>query len=91
VRLGTSLLEIDHGFVPYLTPDGAMGHMVDLFGQSVGIMLVEYLDQLRVQQTAPFLEQTAIGHLVGQGVLKDVCTLREQARLIQEFGRLEMY
>ena len=39
---------------------------------------------------SPLLEETAVGHLVGQGVLEGVFPLGEQARLVEELGPLEL-
>ena len=72
-RLGASLPEIHHGFVPDLAPEGVMGQPFDLFGQTVHVLLFEHLDNARVQQAPPLLEQAAIRHLVRQGVL-EVCS-----------------
>ena len=38
----------------------------------------------------PLLEEAAVGHLVREGVLKGILPLREQARLIEELGPLEL-
>jgi hypothetical protein len=38
----------------------------------------------------PLLEETAVGHLVGEGVLESVLPLGEQARLVEELGPLEL-
>jgi hypothetical protein len=36
------------------------------------------------------LEQRSVGHLLGEGVLEGVLVLGEEARLVEELGRLEM-
>ena len=42
-------------------------------------------------QDAPlFLQETAVSHLVRQGMLEGVFTLGEQARLVEELGGLEL-
>ena len=44
----------------------------------------------RVQDSPPLLEQTAVGHLVRQGVLEGVLALGKEPRLVEELGRLEV-
>ena len=39
---------------------------------------------------APLLEEAAVGHFVGQGMLERVLKVGEQPRLVEELGRLEM-
>ena len=51
---------------------------------------LEGLDDAGMQHPPPLLEQTAVGHLVGQGVLEGVLALGEEARLVEELGRLEV-
>jgi hypothetical protein len=43
-----------------------------------------------VQDPPPLQQQAAVGYLVRQGVLEGVLRLGEQARLIQEFCRLQV-
>ena len=43
-----------------------------------------------MQHPPPLLEQAAVGHLVGEGVLEGILALREEARLVEELGRLQM-
>jgi hypothetical protein len=43
-----------------------------------------------MQGPAPLLQEAAIGDLVGEGVLGGILVLREEARLIQELGGLEV-
>ena len=48
------------------------------------------VDNPGVQGSPPLLEQAAVGHLVGQGVLEGVCELREEAGFVEELGGLEV-
>ena len=50
----------------------------------------EGLDHARVQPPPPLQQETAVGHLVRQGVLEGIFALGEQAGLIQELGRLQV-
>src|SRR5262245_64532020 len=43
-----------------------------------------------MQHPPPLLEHTAIGHLVGEGVLEGVGMVRKETRFVQELGRLEV-
>jgi len=50
---------------------------VDLFGRTFRTELFEDHHTPGVQRAAPFLEEAAIGHLVGEGVLEGVLKIRE--------------
>ena len=63
---------------------------VHLFGQAVRGELLEGLDNAGMQHPPSLLEQTAVGHLVGQGVLEGEFALGEQPRLVEELGRLQV-
>ena len=67
-----------------------VGELLDLISQALGIQRLQGRDNLGMQHSPPLLEETAIGHLLGQGVLKGVDQLGKQIRLIQELGVLEM-
>jgi hypothetical protein len=54
----------------------------DLLDPSLGGQRLESLDQACVQPPPPLLEQTPIGHFVGQGVLEGVFVVGKQAGLI---------
>ncbi len=62
----------------------------DLLGHPVRGERLQGLDNAGVQHPPPLLQQTAVGHLVRQGVLEGVFVLGEQARLVEELGRLEV-
>ncbi len=51
---------------------------------------LEGLDDAGMQHPPPLLQQTAVGHLVGQGMLEGVDLVGEEARLIEELRRLEV-
>ena len=42
------------------------------------------------QHPPPLLEQAPVGHLMGERVLEGVFELGEQARLVEELGRLQV-
>ena len=81
---------VGHSLVPHRAPEGVQGQGLDLLGQAVRMTLFERFDNAGVEQTAAFLEETAVGDLVRQGVLESVFTLGEQAGLVQEFSCLEV-
>ena len=62
----------------------------DLLGQAVPGERLEGLDDAGVQRPPPLLQQAAVGHLVGEGVLEGVVALGEEARLVEELGGLEV-
>ena len=61
-----------------------------LLGHPVTSECFQGLDDADMERSPPLLEQTPIGHLMCQGVLKSVLQLREEARLIQELRGLEV-
>ena len=67
-----------------------VGEPLDLLLQISGVNLFESADDAGVQGPAAFLEQRAVGHLVGEGVLEGVLLLGEHLRLVQELGRLQV-
>ena len=87
---GAGLLAVGHGLVPHLAPQGMVRQAFDLLGHPLGRERLEGLDQARVQHPPPLQQEAAVGHLVRQGMLEGVFRLGEQARLIQELGRLEV-
>jgi hypothetical protein len=52
-----------------------------LLGQAVRVERFKGLDDAGMQHTPPLLEQTAIGHLMGEGVLEGVLALGEEPPL----------
>ena len=67
-----------------------VGQPFDLLGQPVGIERLDGLDDAGVQRPPPLLQQAAVGHLVGEGVLEGVFELGEEARLVEELGGLQV-
>src|SRR5262245_49700054 len=63
---------------------------LDLFCQSVPSERLRRLDDAGMQHPPPLLEQTAVGHLVRQGMLEGVLALRKEARLVEELSGLEV-
>ena len=87
---GAGLLAVGHGLVPHLAPQGMVRQAFDLLGRPVPGERLQGLDDAGVQHPPPLLQETAVGHLVRQGVLEGVLTLGEEPRFVEELGRLEM-
>jgi hypothetical protein len=62
----------------------------DLLGQPVPGERLQGCDDAGMQRPPPLLEKAAVGDLVGEGVLEGVLVLREEARLVEKLGRLQM-
>ena len=67
-----------------------VGQPFDLLGQTVGIEPFDGFDDAGVQGPPPLLQETAVGHLVGEGVLEGVLELGEEAGLVEELGGLQV-
>jgi hypothetical protein len=87
---GAGLLAVGHGLVPHLAPQGMVRQAFDLLCRPLGSERLKGLDNARVQHPPPLQQEAAVGHLVGEGMLKRVFLLGEQARLIQELCRLQV-
>ena len=81
---------VRQGLVPYLTVQSMVRQALDLFGQAVRREAFEGLYDVGMEYTPSLLKQTAIGHLVRQGVLEGVGAFWEQARFVEEFGGLHV-
>jgi hypothetical protein len=71
-------------------PQGVVGEAFDLLGRPVPGEPLEDLDNARMQCASPFLEQRLVSYLLGECMLEGVLDVREQARLIEELGPLQM-
>jgi hypothetical protein len=65
--LGASLMEVPDRLLPELAPNGVMGQALGVLGQPVRIAAFDGADDAGVQDLAPFLEQRAVGDLMGEG------------------------
>ena len=81
---------VRQGLVPHLAPQGMVGQAFDLLGHPVPSERLQRLDDAGMQRPPPLLEETAVGHLMGQGVLEGVLAFGEEARLVEKLGRLEV-
>src|SRR5262245_39401941 len=78
------------GLDPHLARQGMVRQAFDLLRHPVPCERLQGLDNAGMQHPPALLEQTAISHLVCEGVLEGVLGLWEEARLVQEFGGLEV-
>ena len=66
-----------------------MGQALDVLREPLGVEALDGLDGPGVERAPAVLEEAPVGHLVGQRVLEGVLDVGEQARLVEELGRLE--
>ena len=81
---------VGEGLVPQLALEGMVGQPFDRLAPGGRGRAFEGLHDLRVQGPPPLVQQTAVGHLLGEGVLEGVGRLGEEVGLIEELGGLEV-
>ena len=89
-RLGPRLPAVGHGLVPHLAPVSMVRQSIDLLDEPLRRQPFEGCHNAGMERAPPLLEDTPIGHFVRQGVLEGVFQVREQARFVEELGRLQM-
>ena len=62
---------------------------LDLLIGPIGVERLDGLYNPGVECAPPILEHARVGDLVGEGVLEGVFEIREDARLVEQLGRLE--
>src|SRR5215813_4810440 len=67
-----------------------MRQAFDLFFEPLRVQRLDRRDDASVQSTPPVLQDAPVGHLVRERMLEGVFEVREDARLVQELGGLEM-
>ena len=85
-----SLPTVRQGLGPQLAPQGMVRQAFNLLSHAVFGERFENLHDAGMKHTPPLLEQPPIGHLMRQGVLEGVGMFREEARLVEKLGRLEV-
>ena len=88
--LGGGLAEVRHGLRPHLAPQGVLRQPLDLLAESIGVECLDRLHDPGVKRAPPLVEHAAVGHLVRERVLEGVFEIREEARLVEELGGLQM-
>jgi len=84
------LSAVHQGLVPHLAPQSMVGQPFDLLGHLVRSKCLQGCNNTGMQYPPPFLQEAAIGHLVGQGVLEGVCAFGKELRLIEKLSRLKV-
>jgi hypothetical protein len=62
---------------------------LDVFGQPIGIEAFDGLDDATVEGAPAVLEQTAVRHVVGEGMLERVLEVREDPGLVEQLRGLQ--
>ena len=75
-RLLSGLTEIADGLLPHLAPERVVGQALDVLREPLGVEALDGLDDPGVERAPALLEEAAVGHLVGQGVLEGVLERR---------------
>jgi len=68
-----------------------LGQALDLVGLSVPDERLDAIDNAGMQYPPPLLQEAAVGHFVGEGVLEGILAPGEEPCLVQELGRLEVH
>jgi len=66
-----------------------MGDPLDLLDETVGIQALDDFGHTGVEGPSPLMQERGVRDLVGQRVVERVFDVREQVRLVEEFGRLK--
>src|SRR5215471_4445302 len=88
--LRARLLKGHNRLLPPLTLEGMVRQAFDLGGEAVGGEPFDDLNNPGMEGTPSLVEETAIGYLLRQRMLKRVFQLRKEARLIEKLRRLQM-
>src|SRR5262247_4004201 len=67
-----------------------MRQAFDVLREPLRVQRLDRLDDASVQSSPPVLEDAPVGHLVRERMLEGVFKVREDARLVEELGRLEV-
>ena len=67
-----------------------VGDPLDVFGRPVPVEPLERFGDARMQRTALWLKQVAVGHVVGQRVSEAVFVIGKQTRLVEELAGLQL-
>jgi hypothetical protein len=68
-----------------------VGQAFDFLGHLIPDERLQGLYDADMEYPPPLLEEAAVGHLLGEGVLESVDQLGKQTRLVQKLGILEMH
>ena len=76
--------------VPHFAAKRVMREPLDVLPQAAAVQHLDDADDLGVEQSAPFLKQAAVRHLVRERVLERILEIRKQLRLVEELRGLEI-
>src|SRR5262245_41251227 len=85
-----SALEVVHSLGSIAAMAIVIGQRVVMLRQALGKDLLDGPRSVPMQHTPSLLQQTSVGHLVGEGVFEGIYGGWEPSRLIEELGGLEM-
>ncbi len=89
-RLLPSALQVVHRPGGVTATTIVISQRIVVLWQALGKKLLDGLRSAPMQPTPSFLQQTPVGHLVGEGVFKSIYGGWEPPRLIEELGGLEV-
>jgi len=89
-RLVARLAEVSDRLVPHLTAQGMVRQPFHLVGEPVRLALFEGRHNTAMEQALPLAQQPPVGHLMRQGVLEGVRTLRKQIGFVEKLGGLQV-
>jgi hypothetical protein len=89
-RLEPGLPEIVHRLLPQLASEGLMGEPLDLSPEAIPMERLDRLNDPCMKLAATFLQQAAVGDLVGERVLERVLEIRIEPDLVEELGGLQV-
>src|SRR5262245_10167814 len=81
---------VRQSLVPHLAPQSMVPETLDILGHPVPGEYLQDLDDTGMQPAPPLLQETAISHLVCEGVREGVGAFGEQTCLIEKLRRLEV-
>src|SRR5262245_39850672 len=76
--------------LPYFPPQGMVGQPLDLLDYPVPGKRLNGLNDMGMQRSPPLMQETVVGYLMGQGMLKGILAVWKEACLVQELGLLEV-
>src|SRR4029077_8184648 len=75
---------------PHPAPGRVRGEPLDLLAEAITVEALDGLHDPDVEVAAPAEEEAPVGHLVGERMLEGVLEIGEDARLVEELGRLKL-
>jgi hypothetical protein len=79
-----------HGLFPDFSSHRVIRQPLRVLDETARIVALHDYNESRMELATAILEDAAIGDFVGEGVLKGVLEVGEEARLVEEFGGLKV-